>query len=100
MSLHSVDTLALELPPTCQLRMSWGQRKSRAVAGKPLAQSEDTHRNIPTGSGTKPLQHQPDLCNGVMHWREFMGGIAVLTAVAGDMRPLRHLSIEAVPATF
>lgn len=32
------------------------------------------------------LQHQPDPCYGVMHWREFMRGIAVLTAVPGEPR--------------
>ena len=32
------------------------------------------------------LQHQPDPLFGVMHWREFMQGIAVLTAVPGEPR--------------
>ena len=32
------------------------------------------------------LQHQPDPLMGVMHWREFMQGIAVLTAVPGEPR--------------
>ena len=32
------------------------------------------------------LQHQADPLFGVMHWREFMQGIAVLTAVPGEPR--------------
>lgn len=34
------------------------------------------------------LQHQADPCFGVMHWREFMAGIAVLTAVPGEPRAM------------
>ena len=34
------------------------------------------------------LQHQADPCFGVMHWREFMSGIAVLTAVPGEPRKM------------
>ena len=40
------------------------------------------------------MQHQADPCFGVMHWREFMSGIRVLTAVAGEPRkmfPLKDL---------
>jgi hypothetical protein len=38
------------------------------------------------------LQHQADPCFGVMHWREFMSGIAVLTAVPGEPRKMFPLS--------
>jgi hypothetical protein len=38
------------------------------------------------------LQHQADPCFGVMHWREFMGGVAVLTAVPGEPRKQFPLS--------
>lgn len=34
------------------------------------------------------LQHQADPIYGVMHWREFMSGIAVLTAVPGEPRKM------------
>ena len=34
------------------------------------------------------LQHQADPCFGVMHWREFMAGIAVLAAVPGEPRAM------------
>ena len=39
------------------------------------------------------LQHQPDPVFGVMHWREFMGGVAVLTAVAGEPREMVPLQV-------
>ena len=39
------------------------------------------------------LQHQPDPVFGVMHWREFMGGVAVLTAVAGEPREMVPLEV-------
>ena len=32
------------------------------------------------------MQHQADPCFGVMHWREFMAGVAVLTAVPSEPR--------------
>ena len=41
------------------------------------------------------LQHQSDPAFGVMHWREFMQGIAVFTAVPGEPRrmfPLEDLT--------
>ena len=34
------------------------------------------------------LQHQADPCFGVMHWREFMHGVAVLTAVPAEPRKM------------
>ena len=52
------------------------------------------------------LQHQADPIFGVMHWREFMGGIAVLTAVPGEPRkmfPLEKLELimaELDPTNF
>ena len=39
------------------------------------------------------LQHLPDPVFGVMHWREFMGGVAVLTAVAGEPREMVPLKV-------
>ena len=38
------------------------------------------------------LQHQADPCFGVMHWREFMSGVAVLTAVPGEPRKMFPLA--------
>ena len=44
------------------------------------------------------LQHQPDPCFGVMFWREFMGGISVLTAVPGE--PRRMFPLETFRAVM
>ena len=38
------------------------------------------------------LQHQADPAMGVMHWKEFMSGVAVMTAVPGE--PRRELPFE------